>query len=735
MGKKESVQNIEFVKEQVINTSLVVSSVLGLAAFVYANFSRYFSTGFTISLLFESLVLTTLLIITGLRKRISSSLKAYIMISLLLILSLADALVFGLLSATRIYLALVPLYAIIYIPMIQSLVIFLASLAGFIVIGYCHSTGVLAIPPGYEANAYILRFSPWIILAIHISIVGLIIMSIIRKFFFTFSYLNEQLQDQNMIISENERNYREIFNSTHEAIFLHNAEDGKIFDVNSVMLRMYGYDSKEEVLKLSINDISAIRDLETELKAGMLIRKTLEEGPQIFDWFSKKKNGELFHTEISLKSTEIGGQGRILAVVRDITERKKAEVALKESEGRYRTIIEAFPDIIMVSDLAGNIVFANKRLQEITGISPGDFNKPNRTAQLYPEDAAYVREEIANLLSADEIHTPIIESRFIDAWGNLHWFSGIISKIYIDNQLHLQTISRDITGKKKGEKELENYRNHLEMLVKERTEELEATNEELTSANEELINQREELETILNKLQTTQRQLIQSEKMASLGVLAAGVAHELNNPLNFIKGGADALECYLNDHYNNCDEPSNLIAAIREGVFRASKIVVGLNHYSRTNSNVFAESDLHKIIENCLLILAIQFKHRIKVEKKFSNEHLLYNCIEGKMHQAILNILSNAAQAIESTGTIAIETQRTDRELIIVISDTGCGIPHENMSKIFDPFFTTKEPGIGTGLGLFITHSIMEEHKGNMHFESVVGVGTRVQLSFPVKHH
>lgn len=733
MTKTKESHNIEQVKEQVIHTSLIVASIFGSAAFLVSNFFRYVNNSFNISVVFESLVIAILLFVTIKRDQISINTKAYMMVALVLLLSLSDALIYGLLSSTRIYLVLVPLYAIIYFPFRRSLVIYLVAITGFIIIGYYHSRGILQIPSGYEPTVYLFRFFPWVINALHISAVGLIILYVTRRFFNSFSGLIDHLQEQNKVISDNERNYREIFNSTSETIFIHNADNGQILDVNDVMLRMYGYESKEEVLKLTVSDISAENDQFSDEKAREMIRKAIEEGPQVFEWLSKRKNGDIFFSEISLKSTQIGGVGRVLAVLRDISGRKKAENALVESEARYRTIIEAFPEIIMVHDLKGNIIFANNALEEITGISQVDYSNPHRKARIHPDDLEYVRDETKKLIEGQETHTPIIENRFIDTGGNTRWFSGIISKIYFDNQLYLQTISRDITEKKYAEEQLEKYKNHLEYLVKERTEELEATNEELIAANEELINHREELEATLNKLQKTQSQLLQSEKMASLGVLAAGIAHELNNPLNFIKGGASALESYISDTFNPDPDISKLVEVVNEGVNRASRIVSGLNHYSRKNDQLFEESDIHKVIENCLLILRNQTKNSISIEKRYTDKPFLLRCNEGKIHQAILNLLINSVQAIEEKGTITIQTTRTDKNLHISISDTGSGISKKNMPKILDPFFTTKEPGQGTGLGLFITHNIMEDHEGRMEFESEPGKGTKVHLTFPLR--
>ncbi|TVQ19508.1 MAG: tetratricopeptide repeat protein [Bacteroidetes bacterium] len=263
--------------------------------------------------------------------------------------------------------------------------------------------------------------------------------------------------------------------------------------------------------------------------------------------------------------------------------------------------------------------------------------------------------------------------------------------------------------------------------------EVENLNNSLQTANEELNTKAESLNDALINLQNTQNQLIQSEKMASLGVLAAGIAHELNNPLNFIKGGAAALESHIGDNFEPDTDISKLVEAINEGVTRASRIVSGLNLYSRKNDQVFEESDLHKVIENCLLIIRNQTKHKVCIQRIYTDEPLNFKCNEGKIHQAILNLLMNAVQAIEEKGTITIQTTLTEQSLHISITDTGSGISQENMPKILDPFFTTRELGKGTGLGLFITHSIIEEHKGKMEFESEPGRGTRIHIIFPIK--
>lgn len=281
----------------------------------------------------------------------------------------------------------------------------------------------------------------------------------------------------------------------------------------------------------------------------------------------------------------------------------------------------------------------------------------------------------------------------------------------------------------------------LEQIVNEKTarvivqqEELQAINEELTANNEELFNQRKELEATLISLQSAQKQLIQSEKMALLGTLSAGIAHEINNPLNFIQGGILGIKNYLNDDLPESIEKYNpLIDAINVGIERASVIVASLNNYSRHGELPNTDCDIHSIIESCLVIMQNKIKNRIEVYKEFTEKKYVVFGSEGKLHQAFLNLLANAEQSIEDRGTINIVTQVEENYVVITITDSGCGISLENLPKIFDPFYTTKAPGKGTGLGLSITLNIIHEHNGTIDYESQLCKGTKVIIKLPTK--
>jgi PAS domain S-box-containing protein len=319
--------------------------------------------------------------------------------------------------------------------------------------------------------------------------------------------------------------------------------------------------------------------------------------------------------------------------------------------------------------------------------------------------------------------------------GEFFWVNIATKKITLAGENAILAIARDINEQKEDAIQLDLYRKHLKELVNQRTKELKEANEELLGTNDLLAQQKEELEAALNELQITQEQLIQSEKMASLGILAAGVAHEINNPLNFIQGGLYGLENIFEDQLKDYKKQvAPLLNAINMGIRRAADIVSSLNDYSRKDNFNTEKCDMHQIIEDSLFMIYNKMKNKIEIEKEYSDiPYLLYGN-KGQLHQVVINVLLNAIYAIKSKGIIHIKTELSEDKFKLSIKDNGTGISSENMAKVFDPFFTTREVGQGTGLGMSISLKIIEEHKGRIEYKSKLNEGTEVIITLPVNN-
>lgn len=274
-----------------------------------------------------------------------------------------------------------------------------------------------------------------------------------------------------------------------------------------------------------------------------------------------------------------------------------------------------------------------------------------------------------------------------------------------------------------------------------------------------------ELSEVLKNLQETQSQLVQAEKMASLGQLTAGVAHEINNPINFVSANikplkedlSEIMQCIglyeqtitknklepyfesVQEYKKNADieysilEVGDLLKGIEEGAARTSEIVKGLRNFSRLDQNALKKADLNEGIESTLSLLHSVYKDKVEIIKELG---LLpeVDCFPGQINQVFMNIISNAVQAIPDLGTIFIKTWADARSVKISIKDSGTGMSEEIRKKIFDPFFTTKDVGKGTGLGLSISYSIIEKHKGSIEVLSAPGEGAEFIISLPIQH-
>jgi two-component system NtrC family sensor kinase len=259
---------------------------------------------------------------------------------------------------------------------------------------------------------------------------------------------------------------------------------------------------------------------------------------------------------------------------------------------------------------------------------------------------------------------------------------------------------------------------------------------------EKLVQANHDLKEANQKLKDTQAQLIQNEKMASLGQLVAGIAHEINNPLAFVmnnlfivENGMDSLGPELEPHLsepalNKLRKVRARLEEMKEGLGRVKELVSDLRTFSRLDEGEFQTVDVVETIDAVLLLLKHKMNGRILVEKHFDAERQLY-CYAGRLHQVLMNLIANAVDAIVGEGKIILTTSQTPEDFLISVRDTGAGIAEAIRSKIFDPFFTTKPVGQGTGLGLAISYGIVAEHGGSIKVQSEPGLGTEFLVNIP----
>jgi len=268
-------------------------------------------------------------------------------------------------------------------------------------------------------------------------------------------------------------------------------------------------------------------------------------------------------------------------------------------------------------------------------------------------------------------------------------------------------------------------------------------------------------------LEETQDQLVQSEKMASIGQIAAGVAHEINNPIGFVLSNLSTLDSYLAslfallEAYIESERPAlvpqkdsldrvralrdntnfdflrgdivALLAESRDGILRVKHIVQDLKDFSRGGADeVWEVVNVHDALDRTLNIVRNEVKYKARIETRYGSLPDV-ECLPSRLHQVFLNLIVNAGQAIEANGTITISTGTSGSEIWIRFEDTGCGIPKQHLNRIFEPFFTTKPVGQGTGLGLSVSYSIVRRHGGSIEVESEVGRGSRFTIHLPLQ--
>ncbi len=534
-------------------------------------------------------------------------------------------------------------------------------------------------------------------------------------------------------LSASEKRLNHIVSAAQDAIIMLDP-DGLISMWNDSAVRIFGYTAQEVVGRNFHRLLAPERYHKDHFPAFEKFEKTGDGAAvgQLMELFALRSNGDEFPVELALSKVQINDQWHAIGVLRDITSRKKSEEALttakKQLEANHAKLEQLFAEVAH-----------GKREWEETLDHLRDFiiltdaeHRIRRCNRLLADSSG---KEISTLLGLDwrEVITGA-GFRFVTFNGT----SGEIFQEESGNSYDITVYSIHDGGQVAG---------HVVSI--NNTTELRATTQELQKAYAEL--------------KEAQLQIFQQEKMASIGQLAAGVAHEINNPMGFISSNLGTLNKYVDrltefigasdQILSHCSDSavaaltetrkklkvdyilkdsSQLIAESQDGAGRVRRIVQDLKSFSRVDQTECALINLNEALETTINIAWNEIKYVATLDREFGDLPQI-KCYPQQLNQVFLNLLVNAAHAIgENQGVIVVRTWSEGESIYVSVSDTGCGIPEEIKQRIFEPFFTTKEVGKGTGLGLSISYDIIRKHGGSITVESEPERGSTFIVKLPV---
>jgi PAS domain S-box-containing protein len=452
-------------------------------------------------------------------------------------------------------------------------------------------------------------------------------------------------------------------------------EELRLLDANDRASSALGY-GRDELLRMSVRDV---RDPETVSDLDEVVRREIEQHALLFETRYRRKDGSTFPVEVSVRVARVDGRRLFFGIARDLTERRRAEQALRESEAKFRATFEGAGVGIALLDADGRIREANPALRAITG-STEDALRGRELAEvaaLEPETQRGLRSLLAG--ERDLLEVPC-RCRRPDGTD-------------VDVVLRARS-ERGASGR-------------IERVV----------------ALVEDVSERRRLEA----------QLLLADRLASVGTLAAGVAHEINNPLAFVLANLDVSLEALRER-GGPEEVLRALEDAREGGTRVSEIVRDLRTFARDRGGARARVDVRRTVQSSVNLALPEIRRRARLELDLAEVPPVLGA-EHRLGQVFLNLLVNAAQAIPEGGVdrnrIRVATRAASDRVLVEVTDTGAGIPPEVLPRIFDPFFTTKPVGVGTGLGLAIVHTIVTDLGGEIRVRSAPGQGTTFEVELP----
>jgi two-component system NtrC family sensor kinase len=478
-------------------------------------------------------------------------------------------------------------------------------------------------------------------------------------------------------LRRNETRFTELFESLQEGIYI-TTPDGTILDANPALVRMLGYDSKDDLLKRKVPEIFVDR-AERKIAKDAVERQSMIQGREI-TLIRKDGTSIVCLNTAAVVRDNSGRVVRYQGAVMDITERREIERRLHQQQELARRLVDSFPDLILVLDTEARYTFVSPRCTDILGYDVEEARSMEFGGRTHPEDLpaalALYRDIVASKQTFASLEIRVRHKQ--GDWRRIRFnFSPLCDEKGVIEGVVLS--GRDVTDLKRLEE-----------------------------------------------------QLIQAEKLAAMGQMLAGVAHELNNPLTAILGVTELLR----EREGTDESTKRQLELTHRQARRAARIVQNLLEFSRPASPQKKPLDVNSLIERTLQLHEHSLR-RSGVEVDFRAEPGLPGIIgdANQLIQVFLNLVTNAEQAIREvrdSGRIQVRLTRSAHRLIVTVQDDGVGIRPEALPRIFDPFYTTKRPGGGTGLGLSICMSIIREHGGNIEAEALPAGGSAFTVYLPI---
>jgi two-component system NtrC family sensor kinase len=475
--------------------------------------------------------------------------------------------------------------------------------------------------------------------------------------------------------NESELRFTELFESLREGIIF-TTPDGQLLDANPAFVRMLGYADKNELTRQNFSSLYVHVDQREKLVNQMLAKGAIQDVDIIF----RRKDGSQLHTLASgfaIRDT-FGKTVRLQGTIVDVTERIEIEKRLQKEQEFVRQLVASFPDMISVLDMNGCVTFVSPRIKQVLGYSAEQLVGENFGSAIHRDDLPGIKETFRQVATG-ETTSVLCEYRTLHGDGTWRILRASASPLF-DGAGKINGVVasiRDVTDTKNSEK-----------------------------------------------------QASQKEKLAAMGEMMSGVAHELNNPLTAILGISDLLYERSNDEVSK-----RQIGLVLKQARRAATIVQNLLSFARPSALVSKKLAVEDVVRSVLSQQQILLKQK-NIDVQFSAPPRLPPT-QGDaklLNQVFLNLMANAEQSILSgsgTGTIRVSIQPVDGKLAVKFLDDGPGIPANILGKVFDPFFTTKRPAGGTGLGLTICSAIIKEHGGTIEVQSVAGAGAEFTVLLP----